>query len=200
MLINAKVYKDITHREIFYMVIKLFTGALLVFFLAACSTTPKDTADSSGSGSSSSSSSSSDVSSSEEGTITETSPESSSTSIERGSQEDLIVNVGDRVFFNYDSSELDSDAQELLQDQVAWLKQYSNVSVIIEGHCDERGTREYNLALGEKRAQSVKNYLISLGISSDRVSTISYGKERPAVVGSNDGAWAQNRRSVTIVN
>jgi len=200
MLINAKVYKDITHREIFYMVIKLFTGALLVFFLAACSTTPKDTADSSGSGSSSSSSSS-DVSSSEEGTITETSPESSSsTLIERGSQEDLIVNVGDRVFFKYDSSELDRGQKELLQDQVTWLKQYSNVSVIIEGHCDERGTREYNLALGEKRAQSVKNYLISLGISSERVSTISYGKERPAVVGSNDGAWAQNRRSVTIVN
>jgi len=178
------------------MIIKLFTSALLVFFLAACSTTPKDTADSSGSGSSTSTSS--DVSSSEEGTITETSPESAS--ITPGSQEDLIVNVGDRVFFNYDSSDLDSDAQELLQDQVAWLKQYSDVSVIVEGHCDERGTREYNLALGEKRAQSVKNYLISLGISSDRISTISYGKERPAVVGSNDGAWAQNRRSVTLVN
>ena len=177
------------------MVIKFFTSALLVFFLAACSTTPKDTADSSGSGSSSSSS---DVSSSEEGTITETGPESAL--ITPGSQEDLIVNVGDRVFFNYDSSDLDSDAQELLQDQVAWLKQYSDVSVIVEGHCDERGTREYNLALGEKRAQSVKNYLISLGISSDRISTISYGKERPAVVGSNDGAWAQNRRSVTLVN
>jgi peptidoglycan-associated lipoprotein len=177
------------------MVIKLFTSALLVFFLAACSTTPKDTADSSGSGSSSSSS---DVSSSEEGTIIESSPESAS--ITPGSQEDLIVNVGDRVFFNYDSSDLDSDAQELLQDQVAWLKQYSDTSVIVEGHCDERGTREYNLALGEKRAQSVKNYLISLGISSDRISTISYGKERPAVVGSNDGAWAQNRRSVTVVN
>ncbi len=176
------------------MIIKLFTGALLVFFLAACSTTPKDTADSSGSGSASSES---DVSS--EGTITESSPDSSA-SIQPGSQEDLIVNVGDRVFFGYDSSELDSDAQELLQDQVAWLKQYSDVSVIIEGHCDERGTREYNLALGEKRAQSVKNYMISLGISSDRISTISYGKERPAVVGSNDGAWAQNRRSVTIVN
>ena len=177
------------------MVIKLFTSALLVFFLAACSTTPKDTADSSGSGSSSSSS---DVSSNEEGTIIESSPESAS--ITPGSQEDLIVNVGDRVFFNYDSSDLDSDAQELLQDQVAWLKQYSDTSVIVEGHCDERGTREYNLALGEKRAQSVKNYLISLGISSDRISTISYGKERPAVVGSNDGAWAQNRRSVTVVN
>ena len=174
------------------MIIKLLTSALLVFFLAACSTTPKDTADSSGSGSTSTSS---DVSSSGE-----TDNDSASTSIEPGSQEDLIVNVGDRVFFNYDSAELDTDAQELLQDQVAWLKQYSNVSVIIEGHCDERGTREYNLALGEKRAQSVKNYLINLGISSDRVSTISYGKERPAVVGSNDGAWAQNRRSVTIVN
>ena len=176
------------------MVIKFFTGALLVFFLAACSTTSKDTADSSGSGSSSSSS---DVSSS--GSEETTSSEANSEIIP-GSQEDLIVNVGDRVFFNYDSSELDSDAQELLQDQVAWLKQYSEVSVIIEGHCDERGTREYNLALGEKRAQSVKNYLIGLGISSDRVSTISYGKERPAVIGSNDGAWAQNRRSVTIVN
>ena len=174
------------------MIIKLLTGALLVFFLAACSTTPKDTADSSGSGSSSSSS---DVSSSES-----EESEASSESIQPGSQEDLIVNVGDRVFFNYDSSDLDSDAQELLQDQVVWLKQYSDVSVIIEGHCDERGTREYNLALGEKRAQSVKNYLLSLGISSDRLSTISYGKERPSVVGSNDGAWAQNRRSVTIVN
>ena len=177
------------------MVIKLFTSALLVFFLAACSTTPKDTADSSGSGSSSSSS---DVSSGEEGTITETSPDSAT--IEPGSQEDLIVNVGDRVFFGYDSSELDSDAKELLQDQVAWLKQYPAVSVTVEGHCDERGTREYNLALGEKRAQAVKNYLLSLGIPSERVSAISYGKERPAVVGSNDNAWSQNRRSVTLVN
>ena len=173
------------------MIIRLLTGATLVFFLASCSTTPKDTADSSGSGSSSSSS---DVSS------TSSDAGSDSASIEPGSQEDLIVNVGDRVFFNYDSSELDSDAQELLQDQVAWLKQYSNVSIIVEGHCDERGTREYNLALGEKRAQSVKNYIISLGISSDRLSTISYGKERPAVIGSNDGAWAQNRRSVTKIN
>ena len=193
MLINAKVYKRYYNSGEFFMIIKLLTGALLVFFLAACSTTPKDTADSSGSGSSSSSS---EVSSSG----SDSSSDASSASIEPGSQEDLIVNVGDRVFFNYDSSELDSDAQELLQDQVAWLKQYSGVSVIIEGHCDERGTREYNLALGEKRAQSVKNYLIGLGISSDRVSTISYGKERPAVVGSNDGAWAQNRRSVTLVN
>ena len=173
------------------MFYKFFISIFMVLFVAACATTPKDSADSSGSGSSSSES---DVSS--EGNITET----TGSGIVSGSQEDLIVNVGDRVFFGYDSSDLDSDALELLQDQVAWLKQNSDVSVTIEGHCDERGTREYNLALGEKRAQAVKNYLIGLGINPDRVSTISYGKERPAVVGSNDGAWAQNRRSVTIVN
>ena len=177
------------------MIIKLFTGALLVFFLAACSTTPKDTADSSGSGSTSSTSDVSSTSGDGDQAATE-----ETASIVPGSQEDLIVNVGDRVYFGYDSSDLDSDALELLQDQVAWLKQNSSVSVTIEGHCDERGTREYNLALGEKRAQAVKNYLIGLGINPDRVSTISYGKERPAVVGSNDGAWAQNRRSVTLVN
>ena len=173
------------------MFYKFFISIFMVLFVAACATTPKDSADSSGSGSSSSGS---DVSS--EGTITET----TGSGIVSGSQEDLIVNVGDRVFFGYDSSDLDSDALELLQDQVAWLKQNSDVSVTIEGHCDERGTREYNLALGEKRAQAVKNYLIGLGINPDRVSTISYGKERPAVVGANDGAVAQNRRSVTIVN
>ena len=173
------------------MFYKFLISTFLVLFVAACATKPKDSADSSGSGSSSSGS---DVSA--EGTITET----TGSGIVSGSQEDLIVNVGDRVFFGYDSSDLDSDALELLQDQVAWLKQNSDVSVTIEGHCDERGTREYNLALGEKRAQAVKNYLIGLGINPDRISTISYGKERPAVVGSNDGAWAQNRRSVTIVN
>ena len=173
------------------MFYKFFISIFMVLFVAACATTPKDSADSSGSGSSSSGS---DVSS--EGTITET----TGSGIVSGSQEDLIVNVGDRVFFGYDSSDLDSDALELLEDQVAWLKQNSDVTVTIEGHCDERGTREYNLALGEKRAQAVKNYLIGLGINPDRVSTISYGKERPAVVGSNDGAWAQNRRSVTLVN
>ncbi len=174
------------------MFYKFLISAFLVLFVAACATKPKDSADSSGSGSASSDS----TVAAEDGAITET----AGSGIVLGSQEDLIVNVGDRVFFGYDSSDLDSDALELLQDQVAWLKQNGNVSVTIEGHCDERGTREYNLALGEKRAQAVKNYLIGLGISPDRVSTISYGKERPAVVGSNDGAWAQNRRSVTIVN
>ena len=174
------------------MFYKFIVSFLLIIFVAACATKPKESADASGSGSTTSD----DSVSSDEGTISET----AGSGIVAGSQEDLIVNVGDRVFFGYDSSDLDSDALELLQDQVAWLKQNSDVSVTIEGHCDERGTREYNLALGEKRAQAVKNYLIGLGINPDRVSTISYGKERPAVVGSNDGAWAQNRRSVTLVN
>ena len=172
------------------MFYKFLISGLMVLFIAACASKPKDASDASGSGATTSDDDS------VEGSITET----TGSGIVAGSQEDLIVNVGDRVFFGYDSSDLDSDALELLQDQVAWLKQNSNVSITIEGHCDERGTREYNLALGEKRAQAVKNYLVGLGINPDRVSTISYGKERPAVVGSNDGAWAQNRRSVTTVN
>ena len=172
------------------MLKKFFITTILIMFVSACATKPKDSADTSGSGATASDNNT------VEGTISET----AGSGIVSGSQEDLIVNVGDRVFFGYDSSDLDSDALELLQDQVAWLKQHGDVTVTIEGHCDERGTREYNLALGEKRAQEVKNYLVGLGINPDRVSTISYGKERPAVVGSNDGAWAQNRRSVTIVN
>ena len=172
------------------MFYKFFISIFIVLFVAACATKPKDSADSSGSGSTSSGS---DVSS-EEGAITET----SGSGIVSGSQEDLIVNVGDRVFFGYDSSDLDSDALELLQDQVAWLKQNSDVSVTIEGHCDERGTREYNLALGERRANAAKDYLMTYGISSNRISVISYGKERPVDSGSNPLAWSKNRRSVTV--
>ena len=180
------------------MFYKFLISILIAGFISACSTTPKDSADASGSGSSGSSNPDTSTTEEEvaaEGTVTET----DGSGVVAGSQEDLIVNIGDRVFFDYDSADLDSDAQELLQDQVAWIKQY-NASVTIEGHCDERGTREYNLALGEKRAQAVKNFLISMGIMPSQVSTISYGKERPAVVGSNDGAWSQNRRSVTTVN
>ena len=137
-----------------------------------------------------------------ESQITETKSKkiNSSTGIIKGSQEDLIVNVGDRVFFGYDSADLDTDAQELLQDQAAWLNQNRDVSVTIEGHTDERSTFNFSLAIGERRAQAVKNYLIGLGIDPQRISTVSYGKSRPAITGSNDGAWAQNRRAVTIVN
>jgi len=116
-----------------------------------------------------------------------------------GTQEDLVVNVGDRVFFSFNESSLSKEAQATLDRQAAWLKKYATAKVTIEGHCDERGTREYNLALGERRATAAKNYLVAAGIPAGRISTVSYGKERPAVVGSNEAAWAQNRRAVTVV-
>lgn len=116
-----------------------------------------------------------------------------------GSQEDLVVNVGDRVFFDFDRSDLRPDAIETLNSQADWLKTYPSVRTKIEGHADERGTREYNLALGDRRASSAKQYLESMGIGSNRMETISYGKERPAVLGSNEAAWAQNRRAVMVV-
>ena len=112
---------------------------------------------------------------------------------------DFMANAEDRVFFNYDSSALTNNAVEVLDTQVAWLKKHEKVNVIVQGYCDERGTREYNLALGERRANAVKQYLISQGVAADRISTISYGKERPAVLGNNEAAWAQNRRAVTVV-
>ncbi len=120
-------------------------------------------------------------------------------SIRPGSQADLENNVGDRVFFALDSSVLTAEGQSTLERQAAWMNQYSDVRVAVEGHADERGTREYNLALGERRANAVRNYLVGLGVDSSRINTISYGKERPAVLGSNHDAWAQNRRGVTVV-
>lgn len=116
-----------------------------------------------------------------------------------GTQSDLETNVGDRIFFALASSVVASDAQGTLERQAAWLQQYPTVHVSVEGHCDERGTREYNLALGERRATAAKNYLVSLGISADRISTISYGKERPAVLGAGESSWSQNRRAVTVI-
>lgn len=115
-----------------------------------------------------------------------------------GTQADLVVNVGDRVFFETDSSDLIPSARSMLESQSAWLGQYM-LNVIVEGHADERGTREYNLALGERRAMAVKNYLVALGVSSSRISTVTYGKERPAVLGADKSAWLQNRRVVTTV-
>jgi peptidoglycan-associated lipoprotein len=112
----------------------------------------------------------------------------------------LEASAGDRVFFSFDRSDITPEAQEILARQADWLRRYPNVTVTIEGHCDERGTREYNLALGERRAQAVKNVLVASGIPASRISTISYGKERPAVVGSSEEAYAQNRRAVTTVN
>lgn len=115
-----------------------------------------------------------------------------------GSLEDMIRSSGsDRVFFAFDSSALSADARETLTRQANWLRTYPAISVRVEGHADERGTREYNLALGARRATAVKNYLVALGVSAGRVDTISYGKERPAVLGSGPSVWSKNRRGVT---
>lgn len=113
---------------------------------------------------------------------------------------ELAPGVADRVFFDYDSSVIPSDGEATLQKQAGWLKQNSGITITVEGHCDERGTREYNIALGERRASAVKSYLTSLGVSASRVQTISYGKERPAVTGSDESSYSQNRRGVTVVN
>jgi peptidoglycan-associated lipoprotein len=116
-----------------------------------------------------------------------------------GSQEDLAQNVGDRVLFDYDSSVLSAEARQTLEKQAAWLKRYPSVRFMVEGHCDERGTREYNLALGERRAAAAKNYLVALGVDEPRLSTISYGKERPYALEHDESAWSQNRRAVSVV-
>ena len=122
-----------------------------------------------------------------------------------GSQEDLVKNVGDRVFFDYDRSGLNGKGTRTqnnvatLGRQVAWLKQYAQNNVQIAGNCDERGTEEYNLALGDRRARTADNYLVSQGISATRITTISYGKERPTALGSNEDAWSQNRNAITSI-
>ena len=157
--------------------------------LAACSTTSEETADTSG-----------------DAEVAATTPSAPATTVESvpegpipGSQADLTANVGDRVFFEFDKFALQLDARSTIERWAAWLKTYPNVAVTIEGHADERGTREYNLALGERRANSALEYMVSLGIDPNRVRVISYGKERPAVVGSNEAAYSQNRRSVMLV-
>jgi peptidoglycan-associated lipoprotein len=157
-----------------------FTIIAATLVLAACATTPPDSA-------SSSSSSSSSMSLVQDGVY-----------VGDDTIEMLAVDVPDRVFFAYDSYVLTSSAQSTLSKQAKWLKANPSITISVQGHADERGTREYNLALGDRRANSAKDYLMSQGISSNRVTTISYGKEKPVKSGSNDTAWAQNRRSVTL--
>ncbi|PWC84280.1 cell envelope biogenesis protein OmpA [Azospirillum sp. TSH100] len=151
-----------------------FLALAAVALLAACESTPNDAANGANTG--------------------------AQQSIRPGSAEDFVVNVGDRVFFGLDRFDLSPEARATLDRQAKWLQTYGSVTVTVEGHADERGTREYNLALGERRANSVKNYLAAKGIPANRVNVVSYGKERPAVVGSNEAAWSQNRRGVTVVN
>jgi peptidoglycan-associated lipoprotein len=117
----------------------------------------------------------------------------------KGSQADFVKNVGDRVFFDLDKSTLKPEGKDQLSKWVAFLKTYPNDQLLVEGHCDERGTREYNLALGERRANAVKEFLVANGVQATRLKTVSYGKERPAVLGSNEAAWSQNRRGVGVI-
>jgi peptidoglycan-associated lipoprotein len=166
--------------------IRFSTGLKLVALSAAlilggCQSKPKETA------------------SSAPPTSSEVQSNAPTSTIVPGSAEDLRVNVGDTVHFDYDKYDiLDSD-RTVLQRQAAWLARYPAVRVTVEGHCDERGTREYNLALGARRANAVKEYLVSLGVSGGRLETISYGKERPMCTESSESCWAQNRRGVTTI-
>jgi peptidoglycan-associated lipoprotein len=155
-------------------ILGLFAGLLL---LAACSSAPNPSTTTAGSGA-----------------------QATAAGPRPGSEADLVANVGDRAFFDFDKSDLRPEARRTIQLWSDFLKKYPNASVTIEGHCDERGTREYNIALGERRAAAARNFLVSLGIDAKRISTISYGKERPAVIGSNEAAWAQNRRAVLVIN
>ena len=116
-----------------------------------------------------------------------------------GSQQDFTVNVGDRIFFDTDSSSIRADAQQTLAKQAQWLNQYSSYQIVVEGHADERGTREYNLALGARRAESTRDYLASQGVAANRMKTISYGKEKPVAVCDDISCWSQNRRAVTVL-
>lgn len=172
------------------MRLKFTTLLAAAFLLAACESTTDTESSTTGSGTSATAS-------------TATAPATTATTLpppEPGTQEHLLIEVGDRVFFAFDSSELNADSRVLLEALAAWMQTFPSAVMTVEGHADERGTREYNLALGERRANSAASYLVALGVDPNRLRTISYGKERPAVLGSNESAWAQNRRAVFVVN
>ena len=181
----------------------LFAG---VFLLAACETASTITEEATGTSGASATSSS--ASSTSEASTASSSSSSSSASASAASAEATalekargeLMSIGDTVLFAFDSSQLSSDAMATLDRQAAFLNAKPSYRVKIEGHADERGTREYNLALGERRASATRDYLVARGVDGSRIRIVSYGKERPAVVGSNEDAWAKNRRSVTVLN
>lgn len=182
----------------FQRLIALFAAA---FFLAACETASQTDAASTGdSSASSTTASSSATSTSSDSSSTSTGASSSPALTEKEKTEAALADVGNTVYFSYDSSSLSSVAQGILDRQAAFLKANPSVTVTIEGHADERGTREYNLALGDRRASASRDYLLAQGINAARVRTVSYGKERPAVAGSTKVAWAKNRRAATVIN
>jgi peptidoglycan-associated lipoprotein len=177
-----------------FKLLSLFAAALL---LAACETSPEEQATTGGEGTTQTASGGSGTSGGG-GNATVTSEEVQGP--EPGTQEDLVVDVGDRVFFGFDRSNLSQEAERTVEALAAWMRANPQTTITVEGHADERGTREYNLALGARRANAVRDYLIVLGIDPNRVDTVSFGEERPAVQGSNEQAWAQNRRAEFVVN
>jgi len=161
------------------MNIKILGALAAVALLAACSSTPPAT-----------------TSGTAQAQTNVSTPPSGPTP---GSEEDLVANVGDRVFFAFDKSDLTDEAQATLDRQAAWLAKYPQVSLQVAGDCDDRGTEEYNLALGNRRATAAKDYLVAKGVDASRLSTISYGKDKPTALGDNEQAWAQNRNAISSV-
>ena len=197
------------------MLQRLIALFAVAFFVAACETASQTTTDSaadstassssstasaSGSSSSGSSGSSSTSSSGSSSSGSSSSSASSSAAAGTDSAADKLASIGNTVYFSYDSAALDGNSQATLYRQAAFLNGNPSLTVTIEGHCDERGTREYNLALGERRAAAARDYLLAQGVDPARIKVISYGKERPAMAGSNEESWAKNRRAATVLN
>lgn len=170
-----------------FKILGLIAAAALV---AACETAPEEKAATSGAGAATTTTAAAPAVSP---------PAAMPSGPAKGSKAEFVSEVGDRIFFEFDKYNLKAGARGTLEKQAAWLNKWPAVTITVEGHCDERGTREYNLALGERRANSVKDYLVALGVNPSRIKTISYGKERPVALGSNESAWAQNRRGVTTI-
>lgn len=193
------------------MIKRLLTICAATMFLAACETASTDSNEVVGSSSAASSgsdaaasasSNTSDGSTSASSEASEASGSSGSTSADSDMQtpDEMLAKVGSTVYFGYDESTLSAEAQATLDRQAAFLKANPTIRIVLEGHCDERGTREYNLALGDRRASAARDYLVAKGVNASRLTTISYGKERPAVGGSNDTSYALNRRSMSKIN
>ena len=192
------------------MIQRLLTLFAAAALLAACETASEVSSDASGGASASTASSASSAASSDAGSSSSSSAGSSSSDSASASgssagsasltAEEQLTQIGTQIFFGFDSAVLSDKAQATLDRQAAFLTSNPALRITIEGHCDERGTREYNLALGERRASASRDYLVAKGVDSARIRTVSYGKERPAVVGSNAAAWAKNRRSETVLN
>ena len=182
------------------MRLTLIAAFVVALGLAACESTPDDTGSGTGAGTDQTidtgADSSDDIMVEEDTTVAALDPSQPLP----GSQEELVQSVGDRVFFEFDSAVLGADARRTLDRQAEWLRLFPEIALVLEGHADERGTREYNLALGERRANAAREYLITQGIGPSRLRTISYGKERPYALGHNEEAWALNRRSVSVID